>query len=61
MESRHRHRQLTALLAFALAAHAQTTRPGEVWPDDRGLHIQAHGGGILNHGDTWYWLGEDRG
>jgi len=38
----------------------QTIRPGEVWPDDRGQHIQAHGGGILKRGDTYYWFGEDR-
>ena len=24
-------------------------------------HIQAHGGGILKFGDTYYWFGEDRG
>ena len=36
-------------------------KPGEVWPDDRGQHVQAHGGGILKLGDTYYWFGEDRG
>lgn len=35
-------------------------RPGEVWPDNNGQHIQAHGGGILNVGKTYYWFGEDR-
>lgn len=44
----------------ALAA-PETIKPGEVWPDDRGQHIQAHGGGILKVGDTFYWFGEDRG
>jgi len=34
--------------------------PGEVWPDDRGLHVQAHGGGIVRLGDVFYWFGEDR-
>lgn len=34
--------------------------PGAVWPDDRGQHIQAHGGGIIRVGDTYYWFGEDR-
>ena len=34
--------------------------PGEVWPDDRGQHIQAHGGGILKYKDEYYWFGEDR-
>jgi hypothetical protein len=40
---------------------AETIRSGEVWPDDRGQHVQAHGGGILKFGDTFYWFGEDRG
>jgi len=35
-------------------------KPGEIWPDDRGQHIQAHGGGITQVGDTYYWFGEDR-
>jgi hypothetical protein len=54
-------------LSFGLAAVSgyastgpQTIRPGEVWPDDRGQHIQAHGGGILKFSDTYFWFGEDR-
>lgn len=35
-------------------------RPGLPWLDDQGRHIQAHGGGIIQRGDTWYWFGEDR-
>jgi len=35
-------------------------RPGEVWPDDRGQHIQAHGGCVIKVADTFYWFGEDR-
>ena len=27
-------------------------RSGEIWPDDRGEHINAHGGGILVHDGT---------
>ena len=42
------------------SAVAQTIKPGELWPDDRGKHVQAHGGGITKIGDTWYWFGEDR-
>ena len=34
--------------------------PGAPWPDNRGQHIQAHGGGILKEGDTYYWFGEYR-
>jgi hypothetical protein len=46
--------------ALAFLAAPETIKPGEVWPDDRGRHIQAHGGGILKVGDTYYWFGEDR-
>ncbi|PYL08089.1 MAG: beta-xylosidase, partial [Verrucomicrobia bacterium] len=35
-------------------------RPGEIWPDDRGEHINAHGGGIIQVADTWFWFGEYR-
>ena len=34
--------------------------PGAVWPDNRGRHVQAHGGGMTKLGDTWYWFAEDR-
>lgn len=49
-----------AFCGWILAAPPAIIHPGEVWPDDRGLHIQAHGGGILKLGDTYYWYGEDR-
>ena len=51
---------LVGLPGMALAG-AVTIMPGAVWPDDRGQHVQAHGGGITKVGDTWYWFGEDRG
>jgi hypothetical protein len=34
--------------------------PGEIWPDNNGVHINAHGGGILTVGDTYYWFGEHK-
>jgi hypothetical protein len=48
------------LVGFSAIAAPQTIKPGEIWPDDRGKHIQAHGGGILKQGATYYWFGEDR-
>ena len=27
-------------------------RPGELWLDNRGVHINAHGGGVMKYGDT---------
>lgn len=38
----------------------QAFTPGEVWPDNTGTHINAHGGGILTVGDTYYWFGEHK-
>lgn len=46
--------------ATAALGAPQTIKPTEIWQDDRGQHIQAHGGGILKLGDTYYWFGEDR-
>jgi beta-xylosidase len=34
--------------------------PGELWPDNKGVHINAHGGGILKSGKTYYWYGEHK-
>ena len=58
---------LFLVLAFGWDASAptsqaapQTIRPGELWLDDRGEHVEAHGGGITKVGDTYYWFGEDR-
>ncbi|SDH88654.1 family 43 glycosylhydrolase [Mucilaginibacter sp. P19] len=42
------------------AQHQKIINPGEVWPDNRGEHIQAHGGGIIKIKNTYYWYGEER-
>ncbi len=34
--------------------------PGELWPDDKGVHINAHGGGVLHHQGVYYWFGEHK-
>jgi len=58
---------VVGLLAGNRAVHAQspaggppTIVPGAIWPDDRGKHVQAHGGGIIRFGGTYYWFGEER-
>lgn len=51
---------LTALAGLNAGGAPQTFHPGELWPDDRGKHIQAHGGGVIKLEDTYYWFGEDR-
>lgn len=51
---------MVLLAALNYAAASQLIQPGSPWPDDRGKHIQAHGGGILKVGGTFYWFGEER-
>lgn len=34
--------------------------PGELWPDNKGAHINAHGGGLLVAGGVTYWFGEHK-
>lgn len=34
--------------------------PGALWPDEDGVHINAHGGGILWHKGRYYWFGEHK-
>ena len=38
----------------------KTIRSGELWRDDGGRHINAHGGGIMKYNDTYYWFGEHK-
>lgn len=33
---------------------------GEIWSDNNGEHINAHGGGMLYHDGTYYWFGENK-
>ena len=51
---------LAALFCMAwMPVRAQLIN-GQLWPDVEGNHINAHGGCILKHGDTYYWYGEQR-
>lgn len=34
--------------------------PCEIWPDNTGVHVNAHGGGILEYNGTYYWFGENK-
>lgn len=55
---------MLGLLSLPLWLAAQTTknsfRSGEIWPDKDGVHINAHGGGILYHKGVYYWYGEHK-
>jgi hypothetical protein len=45
---------------FATEKDSETFRPGELWLDNNGVHINAHGGGILFHQGKYYWFGEHK-
>ena len=45
---------------FGIAQKQTIIKPTEIWPDDKGNHIQAHGGGITKVGKIYYWYGEER-
>ena len=53
-----------ALCCIALVSSAQTQAQehvnGQLWMDTEGNHINAHGGNIIQYGDTYYWYGENR-
>ncbi|WEK19539.1 MAG: glycoside hydrolase family 43 protein [Candidatus Pedobacter colombiensis] len=34
--------------------------PGKIWKDNNGIHINAHGGGMLEHKGIYYWFGEHK-
>ncbi len=53
------------LFAFTAKMAAQQAKlsaftPGKIWKDDKGVHINAHGGGILAHKGVYYWFGEHK-
>ncbi len=62
------HRSLFTLLLLGFAATSTFAanaglgkfRPGELWPDDKGVPINAHGGGIVLHEGIYYWFGEHK-
>jgi hypothetical protein len=35
-------------------------KPGQLWLDNNGVHINAHGGGFLFYDNTYYWFGEHK-
>lgn len=35
-------------------------KPGAIWPDNHGVHINAHGGGLLYQKGKYYWFGEHK-
>jgi len=55
---------ISTLLFICISVNSQdlvnSIKPGQIWPDNQGKHINAHGGGIIYFIDTYYWFGESR-
>ncbi|KAJ6519335.1 galactan 1,3-beta-galactosidase [Mycena sanguinolenta] len=51
---------LLAVPVLSIVAQATVIVPGATWTDTSGNVIQAHGGGFLKVGSTFYWFGEDK-
>ncbi|MDL2266344.1 beta-glucanase, partial [Parabacteroides sp. OttesenSCG-928-G21] len=45
---------------FSCSKSEKVFLPGELWLDDNGVHINAHGGGILYQNGVYYWYGEHK-
>ena len=62
--------QLVSIISFTMmimfAENAKASEdvnafyPTKLWKDNNGLHINAHGGGLLNHKGKYYWFGEHK-
>lgn len=54
---------MLASIGFSANAFASsvTITSGTTWNDTSGNPIQAHGGGMIKVGSTYYWFGEDKG
>jgi beta-xylosidase len=52
---------LLLISSMGWAQKSQTSfTPGAIWPDNKGVHINAHGGGLLYQDGTYYWFGEHK-
>ncbi len=51
---------ITVISLLSFSEGGKKFKPGEIWPDNNGVHINAHGGGILFHQGKYYWFGEHK-
>lgn len=51
---------LLLIMASAMVYAQGTFYPGKIWKDNRGIHINAHGGGVMEYDGTYYWFGEHK-
>lgn len=51
---------LAVLFLFSCKQESKTIKSGEIWLDNSGIHVNAHGGGMLFHKGKYYWFGEHK-
>lgn len=51
---------ISSLASTSAIEKISSFRPGEIWPDDKGVHINAHGGGVIYYDGKYYWFGEHK-
>ncbi len=51
---------LLLLMTYPAWSAIDSFQSGQPWLDDKGVHINAHGGGMLFHNETYYWFGEHK-
>lgn len=51
---------LTAAVACVSCGANGSFKPAEVWADENGVPINAHGGGIIFHKGRYWWFGEHK-
>lgn len=47
-------------MSLPALAGATSLKNGELWLDDNGAHVNAHGGCVLFHGGRYWWYGEHK-
>lgn len=51
---------LAASVTLVAQPEGKVVRQAEEWPDNKGEHVNAHGGCVLFHDGMYYWYGENR-
>lgn len=51
---------LSGISSVQLKAQSNSFIPGELWLDNNGVHINAHGGGVLLYDGFYFWFGEHK-
>lgn len=51
---------VAGLFSCLMASAQKNIRSGELWLDNTGIHVNAHGGGVMYYKGTYYWFGENK-